>query len=121
MTKIQVFDPPQCCPTGVCGPSIDPKLVQFAADLHWLANQRVAIERYNLAQEPQAFAANALVRGALGELGNDCLPLIVVNGAIASRAQYPSRGELARMAGVENDAAQPGLGMKLPVIQSGCC
>ena len=48
MKKLEVFDPPQCCSTGVCGPSVDPKLVQFAADLHWLANQRLSVERYNL-------------------------------------------------------------------------
>jgi arsenite-transporting ATPase len=28
---LQVFDPAMCCSTGVCGPSVDAKLVQFAA------------------------------------------------------------------------------------------
>ena len=34
--RIQVFDPPMCCSTGVCGPDVDPVLVRFAADLAWL-------------------------------------------------------------------------------------
>ena len=44
--KLEVFDPPMCCTTGICGPSVDPALVQFAADLQWLADQRVHLERY---------------------------------------------------------------------------
>ena len=42
MLKFEVFDPAMCCPTGVCGPSVDPKLVQFAADLEWLKTTVVA-------------------------------------------------------------------------------
>lgn len=121
MTKLEVFDPPQCCSTGVCGPSVDPKLVTFAADLHWLANQRVVVERHNLAQEPQAVASNPVVKNALRQSGNECLPLILMNGAIVSQGQYPSRDELARFAGVDADTVERPAGMKLSVIQSGCC
>ena len=121
MTKLEVFDPPQCCSTGVCGPSVDPKLAQFAADLHRLANQRVSVERYNLAQQPMAFATNSAVKGALTKSGNDCLPLILMNGAIVSQGRYPSLEELARMAGVDPEALHQPAGLKLPVIQSGCC
>jgi hypothetical protein len=65
MKTVQVFDPAMCCSTGVCGPSVDQKLVRFASDLHWLANHGVKVERFNLSQEPQAFAANSLVRTEL--------------------------------------------------------
>ena len=116
MKVVKVFDPPLCCSTGVCGPKVDPALVRFAADLHWLANQKVAIERYNLAQQPQAFAANEAVKAALHEHGNACLPLILVDGAVAGQGCYPSRRELARLAGVEPDAVQ-----ELPVLKSKCC
>jgi hypothetical protein len=119
MNQLTVFDPPQCCSTGVCGPSVDPTLAQFAADLHWLANQRVSVERFNLAQQPMAFATNAVVNGALTQSGNACLPLILLNGAIVSQGRYLNRTELARLAGVDPDALQPPTGMKLPVIQSG--
>jgi len=30
MKKIEIFDPAMCCPTGVCGPSIDPELLRMA-------------------------------------------------------------------------------------------
>ncbi len=117
MKNVEIFDPPMCCSTGVCGPNVDPALVRFAADLHWLANQRVAVERYNLAQQPQAFAANEVVKAALREYGNACLPLILLDGAVVSKGAYPARNELARMAGVEPDAASQQTGASLPLIQ----
>jgi hypothetical protein len=122
MTKLEVFDPPMCCSSGVCGPSVDPALARFSSDLHWLANQRIAVERYNLAQQPQAFAASEVVKTALKQYGNECLPLILLNGAVVSKGCYPTRDELARLTGVEPDQsvqAQPGA--QLPVIQTKCC
>ncbi len=101
MTKIEIFDPPMCCPTGVCGPSIDPALVQFAADVDWLKKKGVPIERYNLAQQPSAFAENKCVREELTKEGNDCLPLILGNGMIVWRKTYPNRKELANYLGLE--------------------
>jgi len=114
MTKLEVFDPPMCCSTGVCGPNLDPALVRFTADFHWLAGQGIAVERYNLAQQPQAYLANPTVRAALAQDGNGCLPLILVNGAIVSKGRYPGRAELAGFAGVEHE--EP---LSLPVIQWG--
>ncbi|MDR3702931.1 MAG: arsenite efflux transporter metallochaperone ArsD [Candidatus Sulfopaludibacter sp.] len=118
MTRVEVFDPPLCCSTGVCGPNVDPVLLRFAADLHWLANQRIAVERYNLAQQPQAFAANEIVKAALTEHGNLCLPLILLNGAVISQGCYPNRQDLARLTGVEPEASPAAT---LPVIQPRCC
>jgi len=28
MKTIEIFDPAMCCSSGVCGPSVDPKLVR---------------------------------------------------------------------------------------------
>ncbi len=100
MSKIQVYDPPMCCSTGVCGPSVDPVLPRFAADLDWLKNQGVAVERYNLSQQPAAFAENGVVTQALKDRGNDCLPMILVDGKIVADGQYPQRSTLAALVGV---------------------
>jgi hypothetical protein len=122
MTKIQVFDPPMCCSTGVCGPNVDPVLVRFSSDLHWLANQRAVVERYNLAQQPQAFVASEVVKAALREDGNQCLPLILVDGAVVSKGAYPTREELVRLTGVEpGEPVQTQPEGQLPVIQPKCC
>ena len=109
MTTVQVFDPPMCCSTGVCGPTVDPKLARFASDLQWLGSQGVHVERFNLAQQPQAFVSSALVKAALETNGNGCLPLIVVNGRIASQGDYPSRDRLAELAGVSLSDDKPSI------------
>lgn len=100
MTAIQVFDPAMCCSTGVCGPTVDPKLVRFAADLDWLSSQGIVVERFNLAQQPAAFAADADVRGELEAKGEDALPLVKIDGQVRSVGTYPSRAALAGWAGV---------------------
>ena len=100
MRSLTVYDPPMCCSTGVCGPSPEPALPRFAADLDWLSGQGVQVTRYNFSQNPGAFAENTLVRSALKEQGNECLPLIVVDGTIVSTGTYPDRNRLAAFVGL---------------------
>ncbi len=97
---IRVFDPAMCCSTGVCGPSVDPELPRFAADLAWLQTQGIVVERYNLSSQPAAFATTAVVKDALTARGNDVLPLVLVDDRIAVEGTYPSRETLAALAGV---------------------
>jgi len=97
---IQVFDPAMCCATGVCGPSIDPELARISADLEWLRGQGVAVERFNLSQEPGAFAGAPLVQQALQARGVECLPLVLVDGRIVAEGTYPARETLAALAGI---------------------
>jgi hypothetical protein len=89
-----------CCATGVCGPSVDPELARFSADLDWLKKQGVAVERFNLSQEPAAFVSHAVVKDALTARGNECLPLVMVDDRVAVEGSYPSRETLAALAGV---------------------
>jgi hypothetical protein len=105
MAVLQVFDKPMCCSTGICGPKVDPVLPRFAADLAWLAEQGVTVERYNLAQQPQAFVAHPDVTDAIRADQEHALPLIRVNGHIVSRGLYPSRALLAGWCGVASNAA----------------
>jgi len=95
MKSVQVYDKPMCCSTGVCGPEVDPVLPKFAADLDWLKNQGHNVERYNLAQQPQAFIENKAIHHLLSTAGTDCLPVVVVDGEIVSQTVYPSREDLA--------------------------
>lgn len=99
MKTVQVFDPAMCCETGVCGPSVDPVLARFSADLEWLRAQGYSVERYNLASQPGMFAGNASVRAALQEDGNGCLPMILCDGEVVSKGRYPTRGTLAHRVG----------------------
>ena len=79
----------------------DPVLPRFAADLDRLKRQGLSVGRYNLSQQPAAFVANPAVTDALKEFGDDCLPLILVDGRIVSRGSHPERSELARLAGLD--------------------
>ena len=62
MKKLQIYDPPMCCSTGVCGPNVDRVLERFTADLKWLEARGVTGERFDLAQTPIAFAENEVMR-----------------------------------------------------------
>lgn len=104
MKKIEIYDPPMCCSTGVCGAEVDSKLIRFASDLAWLEQQGVSVKRFNLAQQPGSFAANSPVAEALKIHGNGCLPLVLVDGAIATRSIYPNREQLAVLAGAKNES-----------------
>jgi len=107
MITIRVFDPAMCCSTGICGPAIDPQLVRFAADLDWLKGQGVSVERFNLSQQPAAFAEDAAVKAALESGGEASLPLVKVDGDVKSSGLYPSRDTLAAWAGVAVLAPTP--------------
>lgn len=115
MPTLRVFDPAMCCSTGICGTSVDPELVRFAADVDWLQKQGVVVERFNLSQQPAAFAETPVVKEALAR-GTGVLPLVLVDGRIAVEGAYPSRETLAALAGVvvkRSDAA--------PAASTGCC
>lgn len=114
MKKLEVFDPAMCCSTGVCGVEVDPVLAQFAADLKWVEEQDVTVERHNLGQEPQAFVANPAVVKEM-EGGMDRLPIILVDGHIVTTGMYPSRAQLAQKLGIALTAAEK------PHVKAGGC
>lgn len=107
MKTIQIFDPALCCSTGVCGADIDQQLVNFSADAEWARQNRVAIERFNLAQQPMAFAENATVKSFLERAGPEALPLVLVDGEVMMAGRYPNRNELSRWAGIVQPVADP--------------
>jgi hypothetical protein len=117
MNKLQVFDPALCCSTGVCGTEVDQALVNFSADVDWLKHAGGQIERFNLAQQPLAFAGNAVVKAFLERAGAEGLPLILLDGEIAMAGRYPTRKELARLAGKSGALSE----IAAPEIKSGGC
>ena len=121
---LRVYDPPQCCSTGVCGPDVDPALVQFAADLKALSASGVSVERFNLAQEPEAFVAEPAVVQAVNAVGTSVLPLLVVGGRVVSHGRYPSRDELLAL--IHEADAEPVFSLEVSAStccapDSGCC
>ena len=122
MAMIQVFDPALCCSTGVCGVEVDQERVRFAADVEWAQQNGAQIERFNLAQQPMAFANHPVVKGVLERSGQPGLPLTLVDGDIQCSGRYPSRDELAAWAGVAS--ARPALLTETAALlkrSSACC
>lgn len=100
MKQVEIFDPALCCSSGVCGPRVDPNLIRVNSDVNWLKQQGVAVTRYNLAQQPQAFTANETVKAALAADPEHALPLVLIDGQIVSRGAYPKRDQLAGWLGL---------------------
>jgi len=113
--KLEVFDPPMCCSTGVCGVEVDLALTQFAADLKWVVAHGIEVQRHNLGYEPESFAANPAVVTEM-KAGMDRLPILAVDGRIVSTGMYPSREQLAQKLGIPVTAAE-----KLQVKTAPCC
>ncbi|MGB2079326.1 MAG: arsenite efflux transporter metallochaperone ArsD, partial [Vibrio sp.] len=92
---LKIYDPALCCSSGVCGVDADQTLIEFSADLDWLKRQGVQVERFNLAQEPMAFAENETVKSFLQTHGADNLPLVLRDELALICGAYPTRAQLA--------------------------
>lgn len=120
MKTIQVYDPALCCSSGVCGVDVDQELVRFSTDVDWAKQNGIRIDRFNLAQQPMAFADSATVRAFLERSGEGALPLMLVDGEIALAGRYPTRAELGRVAGIAKPASEQ-QGGSCCQPSSGCC
>lgn len=100
MKTLKIYDPAMCCSTGVCGPDVDPVLVQLAGFLKNLDASAVQVERFNLSQEPGAYTANEAVAAALRETGAAALPLVFIDDEQISSGAYPDLDQLGSLLGV---------------------
>jgi hypothetical protein len=116
VVTVSVYDPAMCCPTGVCGPSVDPELTRISQDLRWVESRGARVERFNLAQEPDAFVANPRVTGLMQAFGDGALPAVLVNGEVAAHGRYPTREEI-----LEAVKAPVGAGETSDASGSSCC
>jgi hypothetical protein len=115
MSKVEIFDPALCCPTGVCGPSVDPELTRVATAIFLLEKKGFAIKRYNLGTEPAYFIENKEVNNILHKKGPDSLPITVLDGNIAKIGIYPTNEELAEWFGIKEDelSKKQSVGLKI--------
>ena len=99
--KIEIYDPPMCCSTGLCGPAIDPLLVTMNDAVLALKKQGIEVERYNLLQQTKAFLENKNVADLLHKNGKKVLPITLVNGQVFKKGEYPSYEELCKALSIE--------------------
>ena len=114
--RLELFEPAMCCQSGVCGPSVDQKLIAIREDLRWALHQPgVTVSRHNLSSGPDAFVANAKVTGLMAAFGDGALPVLLMDGDIVLQGRYPTREELASFVGATPEPAE------LPATSEGCC
>jgi len=96
-TKIEIYDPPMCCPGGICGPAIDQVLLDFNEAIIKVKKEfdgRVSIDRYLLTQQGPKFMQHPEVLSLLKTNGTDILPITTVNGEIVKKKEFPTYDEL---------------------------
>ena len=91
---VEFFDPPMCCPTGICGPTIDQALLDLNEMVMALQAQGVSVARYQMTSHPNAFLGNAEVMKFVHELQMAALPITVVRGKLIKTQVYPSLEEV---------------------------
>ncbi|MGE5553544.1 MAG: arsenite efflux transporter metallochaperone ArsD [Betaproteobacteria bacterium] len=95
--KVEIFDPPMCCSTGICGPTVDPDLLRINEALLALEKAHpleVEIKRYLPTTHPAAFLGNQEVTRLMRDNGVEVLPITVVNGDVVRTGAYPTYAEL---------------------------
>jgi hypothetical protein len=92
--KVEIFDPPMCCPTGMCGPTIDQTLLDLSEMIQALQAQGVNVARYQMTSHPNAFLNNAEVMKIILEKQMEALPITVVHGKVIKTQSYPSLEEI---------------------------
>lgn len=98
--KLKIYDPPMCCPTGVCGPSFDPELLRVQDMLITLGKKGVQVERYNIARQLAKFMLNPVISALLKEHGRSILPIIMVGDQVIKTGEYPSLEEICSIMGI---------------------
>lgn len=123
MKDIEIFEPAMCCPTGLCGVSVDPELLRISTVVNTLKEKGIEVRRYNLSNAPKQFVTNQLVRDFVKLYGAEQLPLTVVDGELALSGRYPTNEEFTEWLSLSQDVlGTPDGGCAGSCCcQEGCC
>jgi hypothetical protein len=91
---VEFFDPPMCCPTGLCGPTLDQTLLDVNEMILTLQVEGLAVARYQMTGQPQAFLSNPDVMQLVREKQMAALPISVVRGQVVKVGAYPTLAEI---------------------------
>ncbi len=94
--NITIYDPPMCCSSGICGPSVDDTLVRLVENIEHLKriHPDLTIDRYMITQQPLKFRENETVYQLIKSGGKEVLPITTVNGKIIKDRGYASLEEM---------------------------
>jgi len=94
LLDVEIFDPPLCCPTGLCGPVLDTTLVDLADAVSTLSGEGRSVVRHMMTSDPQAFMRNKTVYDLIKARQLEVLPITVVRGQVVKTSAYPTLDEL---------------------------
>lgn len=103
MKKIRLYERAMCCPTGLCGPVLDPELIRISVAIDNMTKNKVDIDRYNLSSFPDKFAKNEKIKEQLKEKGKYALPITTVDDEIVMTGRYLTNEEFAEISGISVD------------------
>ena len=93
MKIMKIFEPAMCCPTGLCGVSVDTELLRISTVLNTLQQNGVEVQRFNLTSAPEEFVKNKAVTEYLQKFGPEKLPVVLVDDFIVIAGRYPTNEE----------------------------
>jgi hypothetical protein len=94
LAVVEIFDPPMCCPTRMCGPTIDQTLLDVNEMILALQTEGVGVARYQMTSHPHAFLNNAEVMRLVREQQMAALPITAVYGKVVKTSSYPNLAEI---------------------------
>lgn len=93
---VEFYDPPMCCPTGLCGPTLDETLLMVNEMVLRLQQEGVPVARYQMTSHPQKFLSQPGVMQLVQTQQMAALPIVVVGGRIIKSGAYPTEAEVRR-------------------------
>ena len=102
MKTLKIYDPAMCCPTGVCGTSVDTKLLQLSNFINSLDKKMFEVKRYGLTTNPQEYVTNGEVSQLLNKEGVEVLPLIFLDDELLFKGYYPDVPQLSSKMGLSS-------------------
>lgn len=97
--KIEIFDPPLCCPTGICGPTVDQTLINVSEMIDSLQRKGFQVERYQMTSQPHAFLNNPDVMKLVQQQQMAALPITVIANKVIRTGSYPTIEEINTILG----------------------
>jgi len=91
---VELFDPPMCCPTGLCGPTVDQLLLNVSEMILTLQKEGFQVARYQMTSQPHAFLSNPEVMRLVRDKQMAALPITAVHGRVVKEGQYPTLAEI---------------------------
>ena len=96
LVDVEFFDPPMCCSTGLCGPTVDQALLDVNEMILQLEKDGFHVQRYQMTSTPNAFTSNLEVMRLIREKQMDALPITAVHGKVIKAGAYPTLAEIQK-------------------------